>query len=102
MFQWRKDVSEVGQAILRPGLGNDRETVRPFAPPDRGLPFAIASIEHQNGVAGGKAEHVAEIIALAALKRDGFARCQRGIDKQPGLTKVELRRSEERRVGKEC
>src|SRR6266702_3147635 len=91
MFQWRKDVSEVGQAILRPGLGNDLETVRPFGPPDRGLPFAVASIEHQNSVAGGKAEHVAEIIALAALKRDRFAGCQRGIDKQPGLTKVELR-----------
>src|SRR5260370_38131040 len=90
MFQRREDVSKVGQAILRPGLGNDPETVRPFAAPDRGLPFAIASVERQNGVAFGKAEHVAEIIALAALKRDRFARCQRGIDKQPGLTKVEL------------
>src|SRR6266446_1322651 len=91
MFQRRKDVSEVGQAILRPGLGNNLKTVRPFAPSDRGPPFAIASIEHQYGVAFGKAEHVAEIIALAAPKRERFAHCQRGIDKQPGLTKVELR-----------
>src|SRR5258706_1848898 len=91
MFQRRKDVSEVGQAILRPDLGNYLKTVRPFAPYDRGPPFTIASIEHQDGVAFGKAEHVAEIIALAALKRERFARCQRGIDKQPGLTKVELR-----------
>src|SRR5947207_2471033 len=91
MFQRRKHVSEVGQAILRPGLGNDLKTVRPFASYDRGPPFAIPSVEHQNGVAFGKAEHVAEIIALAAPKRERFARCQRGIDKQPGLTKVELR-----------
>jgi len=91
VFQRREDVSEVGQAILRPGLSNDPETVRPFAAPDRGLSFAVASVEHQNGIAFGKAEHVAEIIALAALKRDRLARCQRGIDKQPGPTKVELR-----------
>ena len=70
MFQRRKDVSEVGQAILRPGLGNDLETVGPFAPRDRSLPFAVASVEHQNRFACGKPQHVAEIIALAALQRD--------------------------------
>jgi hypothetical protein len=31
MFQRRKDVAEVGQPILRPGLGDDGEIVGPFA-----------------------------------------------------------------------
>ena len=87
MFQRRKDVSEVGQAILRPGLGHDRETVRPFAARDRSLPFAVASVEHQDRIARGKPQHIAEIIALVALERDRFARRQRGIDEQPGLRK---------------
>src|SRR6266404_8189264 len=91
MFQRRKDVSEVGQAVLRAGLGEDIEAVRPLAPRDRSLPFAIASIEHQNGIACGKAEHIAEIVALVALKRDRFAPCQRGIDKQPGTAEIEFR-----------
>ena len=48
MFQRRKHVSEVGQAILRPGLGNDLKTVRPFASYDRGPPFAIVGLNATN------------------------------------------------------
>ena len=36
-------------------------------------------------------QHVAEIIALAALQSDRLARSQCGIDKQPGAAKIELR-----------
>ena len=91
MFQRRKDVSEVGQAVLRPGLGHDCQAVGPFAPGDRGLPFAVAAVEHQDGFAGGQPQHIAEIIALVALERDRLARRQRGVDKQPGAAKIELR-----------
>src|SRR6266404_7201843 len=55
------------------------------------MTFAIAPVENQNRVAGGQTQHVAEIIALAALKADRFARGQRGIDEQPGRSKIELR-----------
>src|SRR5258706_16085393 len=91
MFQRRKDASELGQAILRAGLRNNGEAVRPFAASNRSLPFAIASIEHENRLAGGKPQHVAEIIALAALERDRFARRKCGIDKQPRFAKIVLR-----------
>ena len=90
MLQRRKHVGEVGQAVLRPGLGDDAQAVGPLAAGDRGLPFAVAAVEHQNGVAGGKPQHVAEIIALVALERDRFARRQRGIDEQPGAAKIEV------------
>ena len=91
MFERRKDVSEIGQPILRPGPRHDGETVRPFAARDRGLPFAVAAVEHQDGIARGEPQHIAEIIALVALERDRFARRQRGIDEQPGLAKIVLR-----------
>ena len=74
VFQRREDVGDIGQAILRPGLGGDIQTVGPFASRDRSLPFAVASVEHQDGLAGGKPQHIAEIIALVALQRDRFAR----------------------------
>ena len=74
MFQRRKDVSEVGQAVLRPGLGNDLQAVGPFASRDRGLPFAVASVEDQDRFACRKPQHIAEIIALVALQRDRLRR----------------------------
>ena len=91
MFQRRKHVSEIGQAILLPGLGNNRQAVGPLAPRDNGLPFAVASVEGQDRLARGEPQHVAEIIALAALEGDGLALCQRGLDEQPGAAKIELR-----------
>ena len=90
MFERRKDVSEIGQAVLRPGLGKEFQAVGPFAPRDRSLPFAVASVEHQNRFPGGKPQHIAEIIALVALQRHRFAGGQRGVDEQPGAAKIEL------------
>ena len=78
------------KSVLPPGLGDDLETVSPFASGDTGLPLAIAPIEHQDRFAGGKPQHIAEIVALARLQRDHLARRQRGIDKQPWLAKIEL------------
>src|SRR6266404_295378 len=91
MFQWRKDVSEIGQPVLLPGLGHDRQAVGPFAPRDNRLPFAVAPVEGQDALARGQTQHVAEIVALAALEGDGLARGQRGVDKQAGAAKIELR-----------
>src|ERR1700737_3288962 len=73
MFQRRKDASEVGQAILRPGLRNDGETVGPFAAQNRSLPFAVAAVERENRLARGQPQHIAEIIALVVVKRDRLA-----------------------------
>src|SRR6266851_6487664 len=76
-----------------PAAGSGRRySDRPaFAPGNCSLPFAIASVEHQNCSARGKTQHIAEIVALAALQCDRFPRCQGGIDKQPGAAKIELR-----------
>ena len=74
MFERCKDVSEIGQSILRPGLVHDLKAVGPFAPGDGSLPFAIAAIERENGFACGQAQHVTEIIALLARQRDRLAR----------------------------
>ena len=54
-------------------------------------PFAVASVEHQHGFACGKPQHVAEIVALVALERDGFARLEGVIDEQARGAKVQLR-----------
>ena len=70
MLQQREDVSDVGQPVLRPGLLEDDEAVRPLAALDRGLPFAVAAVEGQNLGAGGKPQHIAEIVALVAVERD--------------------------------
>src|ERR1700737_3752317 len=91
MFQRRKDASEVGQAILRPGLRNDGETVGPFAAQNRSLPFAVAAVERENRLARGQPQHIAEIISLVVVKRDRLARRKGGIDKQPRRTKIVLR-----------
>src|ERR1700739_3616580 len=91
MLERCKDVSEIGQAILRPHLVHDFETVGPFAAADGSLPFAIAAIERQNRFACGQAQHVTEIIALLARQRDRFAGRQGGLDKQPWLSKIVLR-----------
>ena len=48
MLQRREHIGDVGQAVLRPGLGDDRQAVRPLAARDLGLPFAVAAVEHQN------------------------------------------------------
>ena len=91
MFERRENISEIGQPILRPGPRHDGETVRPFAAGDRSLPFAVAAVEHQDRVACGEPKHIAEIVALVALKRDRLAWRQRGIDEQPGLAEIVLR-----------
>src|ERR1700690_1732811 len=71
----RKDVREMARPPLRRGLGHDFEGVGPFAPRDRSLPLAIASIENQNGFACGEPQHVAEIVALVAFECDRRRRC---------------------------
>ena len=91
VFQRRKDVGEVGQAVLWPGPGDDMEAVGPFASGDRGLPFAVAPVEHQDGSSRRQPQHIAEIIALAWRERDRLAGGERCVDKQPGTAKIELR-----------
>ena len=100
MLQRRKHIGEIGQAVLRPGLGDDRQAVRPLAAGDRGLPFAVAAVEHQNGVAGGEPQHVAEIIALVALERDRLARAPSGASTNSrGLRKSSSRHGQWFRFG---
>src|SRR5437762_5377789 len=91
MFQRCKHISDIGQAILRPGLEGDIQAVGSFAPGDGSLPFAVATVERQDGRARGKPQHAAEIIALVALQGHRLTSRQRGIDKQPGTSKIELR-----------
>ena len=91
MFQRRKDIGDVGQAILRPRLRDDAQAVGPLAALDLRLPFAVAAVEHQDGFAGRKPQHVAQIIALVALQRDSLALAQGGIDEQAGGAKIEFR-----------
>ena len=85
MFQRRKHIGDVGQAVLRPRLasGSSRLSGR-LRPAIRGLPFAVAAVEHQDVFAGRKPQHVAEIIALVPLQRDRLARAQGGVDEQAG------------------
>ena len=87
MLQRRKDIGDVGQAVLRPRPRDDAQTIGPLAALDRGLPFAVAAVEHQNGFAGREPQHVAEIIALFPLQRDSFALAQGGVDEQARVRK---------------
>ena len=58
----RRSCGRVRATIVRPS-GRLRPSIcRP--------PFAVAAVEHQDGFAGGKPQHVAQIIALVALQRD--------------------------------
>ena len=74
MFERRKDVGEIGQPILRPGLGHDgRDCPAVCGPrstachsPSRPLNTRIVS-------PAAEPQHIAEIIALVALERDRFA-----------------------------
>ena len=91
MLQRREHVGDIGQLVLRPGLQNEGEVVGPLAAADRGLPFAVAPVEHQHRFACGKPQHVAEIVALVAVERDGFARLEGVIDEQARGAKVQLR-----------
>ena len=91
MFQRRKDVGDVGQAVLRPRPGDDGQAVGPLAPVDLRLPFAVAAVEHQDLFAGAEPQHVAQIIALVALQRDSLTLPQGGIDEQARGAKIEFR-----------
>ncbi len=89
VLERREGIGEVAQAILRPGLRQYAELIRAFTPLDGRLPFAVAPIEDQNRRAGRQPQHIAEIVALVALKRDRMAQTKRGVDKQPWRAKVE-------------
>jgi len=91
VFQRREHIGDVGKTVLQPPLGQDIEAVGPLAACNPGLPLAVAPVEHQHGFAGGKPQHVAEIIALVSLKRDRLARAQGGVDEQAGAAKIEFR-----------
>ena len=90
MLQRREHIGDIGQAVLWPGLSADRQAVGALAACDLGLPFAVAPVEHQNGVAGGEPQHVAEIVALVPLEYDRLAGAQGGVDEQPRRAKVDL------------
>src|SRR5580692_4919411 len=90
MLERREQISEIGQAVLRPGLVLDGQTVGPLASGNRRLPFAVAAVEYQHGLAGVKPQHIAEIVALVPLERDGCARRQGGVDEQAWAAKVEF------------
>ncbi len=75
--------------VLRADRVQDLERVRPLAPRDRGAPFAVAPVEHQNGGAGCEPEDVTEVIALVALQRDRGSGGKGAIDEQAGGTEVE-------------
>ena len=68
-----------------------RQAVGPLAALDLRLPFAVAAVEHQDGFAGGKPQHIAQIIALVALQRDSLALAQGGVDEQARGAKIEFR-----------
>ena len=90
MLQRRKDIGDVGQAILRPRPRDDRQAVGPLAAFDLRPPFAVAAVEHQDRFAGGKPQHVAQIIALVALQRNFLALAQGGVDEQARGAKIEF------------
>src|SRR5215218_8055087 len=48
-----------GLVILRPGLLEDDEAIRPLAAFDGGLPLAVAAVERQDLGPGGKPQHIA-------------------------------------------
>jgi hypothetical protein len=91
MLQRRKDVGDVGQAILRSDLVDDRQLIRPLAARDLRPPLAVLSVEHEDGIAGLKPQHIAKIIALVPRQRDALARAQGGVDEQVGGAKIEFR-----------
>ncbi|MGY4379912.1 hypothetical protein ACVWZ3_007551 [Bradyrhizobium sp. i1.3.6] len=88
MLERGKDVGEVSEPVLGPGLLEDDEAVRPLAAFDRGLPLAVAAVERQNLGPGGKPQHIAEIIALVAVERNPGVLGKGDIDKQAGGTKI--------------
>ena len=78
MLQRREHIGDVGQAILRPGLRARSQAVGPLAAGDLGLPFAVAAVEHQDGVAGGEPQHIAEIVALVRARARPSAPAPKG------------------------
>ncbi len=94
MFQRREHVGQIGQPILRPGLGFENQVIGAFAAGKHGPPFAVAAIEDQHRFAGIEPQHVAEIIALVAVKRERAACRQRRIDEEAGAAKVDLRHAD--------
>jgi hypothetical protein len=93
MFQRRENVGEVGEVVLRPCLGLDGQAVGPLAACNRRPPFAIAAVEHQDGVARGKPQHIAEVVALVVLQRDRKPGSEWVVDVEPRTAVIEFRHS---------
>ena len=55
---------------LRPRLRNDGQRLRPLAPDDLCLPFAVAAVEGENAGAARQPQHIAEIVGLVTVERD--------------------------------
>src|SRR6185312_8517034 len=91
MFERRKNISKIREAVLGAGPARDGEDIWPLATGYGCLPFALASVERQNGVAGRQPQHIAEIVALVPLQGDAGTLGKWRIDKEPGRTKVEFR-----------
>jgi len=91
VFERRKHAAQVGQAVLGSRLAQDVQAIGPFAAGDRGLPFAVASVEHQHSGADCKTQNIAEIIALVAVERHTGAGARAASTNSRGLRKIEFR-----------
>ncbi len=90
VLERREHIVQVGETVLFPGLADDLRAVRPLAARERGLPFAVAAVEDQHGVARRQPQHIAEVVGLVAVKRDAAAGGQRRIDEKTGTAEVEF------------
>jgi hypothetical protein len=66
---------------LGPGAGADGEGEVAFpGAREHSLPFAVTAVESQHGIAGFQPQHVAEVVCLRGVERDGRPLVERGVE----------------------
>ena len=89
MFERREQIVQVGRAGLRPGEPVDVEREPAFAGARQGgLPFTLAAVENQHGVAGPEPQHIAQVICLRRIERDACPFRKRRIEKKAGGAEI--------------
>ena len=88
VFEGGKPVVQIERAALGPGAGTDGQRKAAFSRTrEHPLPFAVTTVENQHRIAGFQPQHVAEIVCLRGVERDG----RPVVERHP---QVEARRAE--------
>src|SRR5262249_11538644 len=93
MLEQREHVSDIAKPVLLACLPDDMKRLRPLAPGDLGLPFAVATVEGQNRGAAAKPQYIAQIVGLVAVERDAGPFMQGGVDIEARRSEIVLRHS---------